>query len=145
MTTAQNSPFKACRHVTITLLLIGACASAFAGMGSHTAHRESGAACHGPDARGHGLIAPYLKAAFPDLTLITVRASGAYPTERVFRITHAQSEEFTERRHMPSWGDEFFGQKADDRAAPEHSIQRVNRLVAFLRFVQCTRDCGELP
>lgn len=154
MANQQDRRLKVCSHMAITLFLIGACVNAVAGLGTRNARLESGsslyanncAVCHGPDARGHGLIAPFLKAEVPDLTLIAARAGGAYPTEKVFRIIDGQSEEeFIERRHMPIWGDEFFGQEADDRAAHAHSIQRVNLLVAYLRSIQCTHDCGELP
>lgn len=138
----------------ITVFLMGACVAAFAGLGSHKSRGELGSflyanhcvECHGANGRGHGLIAPYLKAEVPDLTLIAARAGGTFPTERVFRMIDGQSDEkFTDGRHMPIWGYEFFGQKADDRAAHDRSVQRINRLVMYLRSIQCTRDCGERP
>lgn len=136
-------------------LLMGMCLSAWAGVGTRPTRSETGAAlyarncsgCHGADGRGRGVIAPYLKATVRDLTLITARAGGTFPADAVFRIIDGQSSDaqVTERRHMPIWGYEFFGDDADDRVAHDRSVHQVKRLVQYLRSIQSTRDCSAAP
>src|ERR1700680_426119 len=45
------------------------------------------AACHGADGRGHGPASVALKHAVPDLTLVSRRNGGRFPSQRVKEIT----------------------------------------------------------
>ena len=95
------------------------------------------AACHGVAADGHGPIAAYLKMPVPDLTLIASRHGGAFPAEEIFRVIDGRATESPPSiRHMPIWGDEFFGNEADDEVAHQHALDRVDRLVAYLEAIQ---------
>ena len=41
------------------------------------------ASCHGPEGHGDGPVAAVLKTAPPDLTMITSRYSGTFPTDQI--------------------------------------------------------------
>lgn len=108
-------------------------------------NRESGeylfaqhcAACHGESARGNGIISSYLKVPAPDLTQIAARRDGHFPDEEIYKIVDGQSlKDFTQYRHMPIWGYEFFGNDSDDERAHGQTSTRVNDIVAFLKSQQ---------
>ncbi|MBS0421238.1 MAG: cytochrome c [Proteobacteria bacterium] len=95
------------------------------------------AGCHGTDARGNGPIAEFINAPVADLTRISVRNGGQFPTERVFQVIDGQSGSSVHGvRHMPVWGYEFFGSESDDAKAHLDATQKVDRLVMYLRTLQ---------
>ena len=99
--------------------------------------REHCASCHGPDARGTGPVAPLLKVAVPDLTLIAAKRGGQFPEEEIYRIIDGQSPRQAHgTRLMPVWGYEFFGQQDDDRVAHQQATERVRYLVQYLDSIQ---------
>ena len=114
--------------------------------------RETGSAlfthfcesCHGADARGHGVVAPYLVAKTPDLTMIASRHGCQFPDAEIFQFIDGQSndEQFTVKRHMPIWGYELFGDEADDAQAHQRAINRVDSLVGYLRSIQLSAPCS---
>lgn len=101
-------------------------------LGKH-AFRAYCASCHGQEARGGGPVAEYLLVAPADLTQISARHEGTFPTELVFKIIdgrekvrgHGNSE-------MPIWGDAF--QKGG--ASEEEAQKRITALVHFLESIQ---------
>jgi hypothetical protein len=99
--------------------------------------------CHGADARGHGVVAPYLVVKVPDLTMIAVQHGCQFPDAEVFQIIDGQSrdDQFTGKRHMPIWGYELFGDEADDAQAHQRATARVNSLVGYLRSIQLSSPC----
>lgn len=97
------------------------------------------AACHGEDARGDGVLKPYLKVAAPDLTLIAARRNGQFPQQDIYRIIDGQSSDDNAHRHMPLWGYEFYGEDADDQKAHQRASERVSSLVAYLEHIQRAR------
>lgn len=100
--------------------------------------------CHGADARGHGVVAPYLIVKVPDLTMIKVEHGCQFPDSEIFQIIDGQSsdDQFTGKRHMPIWGYELFGNEADDAQAHQRAIARVNSLVGYLRSIQLSAACS---
>jgi mono/diheme cytochrome c family protein len=89
--------------------------------------------CHGKTARGDGPLAKELRVPVPDLTLLTKRAGGAYPAERVFTVISKGSEV---RAHgtddMPAWGSAF--NRTDGK---EGSVdEAIRNLVAYLGSIQ---------
>ena len=95
------------------------------------------AGCHGTNARGNGPIAEYINAPVPDLTHISARNGGEFPSERVYRVIDGQSGSSVHgARHMPVWGYEFFGAEADDAVGHQNAVDKVDRLVAYLRTLQ---------
>ena len=93
------------------------------------------ASCHGRTGRGDGPVAEYLRIPPADLTKITQRANGVFPTHEVGRMIDGRH---VVRAHgdaaMPVWGDAF------QRIAPEISdaevVARINALVKYLEAMQ---------
>jgi len=100
--------------------------------------------CHGADARGHGVVAPYLVVKVPDLTMIAIQHGCQFPDSEIFQIIDGQSndDQFTDKRHMPIWGYELFGNEADDAQAHQRATARVNSLVGYLRGIQLSAPCS---
>lgn len=99
--------------------------------------RSSCAPCHGENAQGNGPVAPFLTVPVPDLTRIAARRRGDFPELEIFRIIDGQSALAAHgSRHMPVWGYEFFGDDEDDEIAHRRAVEKVDRLVAYLRSIQ---------
>lgn len=105
-----------------------------------TVYRVYCASCHGQDATGDGRLAQYLTIKPADLTAITARNDGAFPTERIERIIDGREEIAGHAGEMPVWGDAF--QKADalENEPPEVREREVDRkieaLVNYLLSIQ---------
>ncbi|MDF1727929.1 MAG: c-type cytochrome [Sulfitobacter sp.] len=67
-------------------------------------------ACHGAGGRGNGPIAADLAATPPDLTLLTRRNGGTFPTAKALAYVYGNPERADLSRNMP----EFGGTLADD-------------------------------
>lgn len=100
--------------------------------------------CHGADARGHGVVAPYLNVKVPDLTMIAIQHGCRFPDSEIFQIIDGQTndDQFTGKRHMPIWGYELFGDQVDDAQAHRWATARVNILVGYLRSIQLSAPCS---
>jgi mono/diheme cytochrome c family protein len=94
------------------------------------------APCHGRDAKGNGPVAPALKTAPPDLTLLQRRNGGAFPRTRIVQFiggggttlggAHGSSD-------MPVWGPIF---RALDPSDERLTLVRIENLVAYLESIQ---------
>lgn len=89
--------------------------------------------CHGAQARGDGAIAPSLNKRPADLTQLTKKNDGVFPTERVFKLIDGRSGGH-EAEDMPKWGDVFA--KASESAGPQQSAERITTLVKYLESLQ---------
>lgn len=96
------------------------------------------ASCHGPDGKGDGPAAPALKIPPPDLTLLSQRNGGQFPTDKIRTIlkfgvatpAHGSID-------MPVWGDLFT--MMPDPPSPNSVMvvnQRIINLTAYLRQMQ---------
>jgi mono/diheme cytochrome c family protein len=67
------------------------------------------APCHGVDGKGNGPAAAALKKSPADLTLLSKKNGGKFPTGRVRNYIEGQDESTTAHgsREMPIWGDVF--------------------------------------
>lgn len=94
--------------------------------------RTSCASCHGQDATGNGPVAEFLKIPPADLTTISKRHDGVFPTDRV-RATIDGRELVAGHglRDMPVWGEIFASDKGDEAAAA-----KLDELVAFVASIQ---------
>lgn len=90
--------------------------------------------CHGEDATGNGLIAPYLKSAVPDLTQINARWQGEFPFDAMYDIVDGRDVPGHGTRAMPVWGPAFLGM-ADE---PDKKVvkEKVIELVYYLKSIQ---------
>jgi mono/diheme cytochrome c family protein len=97
-------------------------------------YRERCASCHGSTATGDGPMAPALKHAPPDLTSLSFKNNGMFPSARVYRIIEGREVQSHGDREMPVWGDVFKAQ--GDRSAREVTRQRIEAIVKFLESIQ---------
>lgn len=93
------------------------------------------ATCHGADARGNGPLAEHLRIPPANLTTISQRNGGEFPSEEVHKMIRGDREV---RGHgstdMPVWGDVF--SKSDRESAPEEVERKIADLVAYLLSIQ---------
>ena len=93
------------------------------------------ASCHGPAAKGDGVIATSLVKRPPDLTRLAKRHGDVFPEERVFKMIEGNSPGTSHRApDMPVWGDVFA--KAIESAGPDATAARINALVKYLEMIQ---------
>jgi len=89
--------------------------------------------CHGLDGRGHGPAAYALRSKVPDLTLITRRAGGEFPRDRIRKIIEGEESPVAHgSRQMPVWGPVFHQIDADQ----DLGNVRVDNLVSYLQSLQ---------
>jgi mono/diheme cytochrome c family protein len=95
-------------------------------------YEGSCAACHGKTGRGDGPLVPDLKTQPPNLTLLSKKNDGVFPTEVLYRIIDGRR---TIRAHgtydMPVWG--FVFQKSGTEDAIK---QRISGLIDYLKSIQ---------
>jgi hypothetical protein len=93
------------------------------------------ASCHGPAAKGDGVIARSLAKRPPDLTWLANRNSGVFPEERAFKTIEGRAPGTSHRgADMPVWGDVFA--KATESDGPEAAAARITALVKYLEMIQ---------
>ncbi|HEX7795869.1 MAG TPA: cytochrome c [Vicinamibacterales bacterium] len=95
---------------------------------------ERCASCHGTSATGDGPMSHALVHVPPDLTMLSLKNNGVFPSERVHRIIEGRDVESHGNREMPVWGDVF---KSDgDRTAREATRERIDAIVRYLESIQ---------
>ena len=95
------------------------------------------ASCHGLTGHGDGPVAPLVQAHVPDLTRISERHGGQFPTDELFRIIDGRTAVPTHgSREMPVWGFEFYGDNTRDAIARQQATETVTRLVDYLHTIQ---------
>ena len=99
----------------------------------HADYQVYCSSCHGAEARGDGAIAPSLKPRPADLTQLTRRNDGVFPSERVFKLIDGRSGGH-EAADMPKWGEVFA--KATESAGAEQTAARIDTLVKYLETLQ---------
>jgi mono/diheme cytochrome c family protein len=91
------------------------------------------ASCHGQDGRGSGPAAASLKAPPPDLTVITRKAKGKFPAERLEKIISGDETTGAHgSREMPVWGPLFSRIQWDKDLSPV----RLRNLVSYIESIQ---------
>lgn len=93
------------------------------------------ASCHGTEARGDGPVAEYLNVSPADLTQLSTRNEGTFPTEQVFQtIDGRRRTRGHGSRDMPIWGKAF---KLTANNPDEAAVKRtIDELVKFLASIQ---------
>lgn len=89
--------------------------------------------CHGAAARGDGAIAATLKKRPSDLTQLTKKNDGVFPSELVFKFVDGRNGGH-QSDDMPKWGDVFA--KASESADAQQTADRINTLVKYLETLQ---------
>jgi len=92
------------------------------------------AVCHGPNAKGDGPMAMFLKTAPADLTRISSRSGGTFPLAKVRRVISGEEPLPAGHgsRDMPTWGP-IFSQVAWDQ---DLGRVRVDNLARYLETLQ---------
>ena len=92
------------------------------------------AVCHGPNAKGDGPMAMFLKTPPSDLTRISARNGGMFPLEKIRRIISGEDSlpGGHGTRQMPIWGP-IFSQIAWDQ---DLGRVRVDNLARYLESLQ---------
>ena len=99
------------------------------------------AACHGPEGRGDGPVAPTLNVLVPDLTRLAERNGGTFPAVDVREVIDGRAVVVAHGpRTMPVWGYEFWVEEGGDVNAQRAVRDAINKLVDYLRSVQRTDD-----
>ena len=93
------------------------------------------AVCHGKDAKGGGPAASALKMPPADLTLISQKNGGKFPTVHVRDVILGTAAEAPAHgdRDMPIWGDIFRNLSGNDR---DIVLLRTTNLVQYLEGLQ---------
>src|SRR5262245_63150507 len=100
-------------------------------------YSERCATCHGATATGEGPMSRALKHTPPDLTGLSLRNNGMFPSARVYRIIEGRDVDSHGDRDMPVWGDVFKPQ--GDRSARDATRKRIEAIVKFLESIQRRR------
>lgn len=92
------------------------------------------ASCHGISGKGDGPIAPALRVATPDLTLLSARAGGVFPRRGVYDAIDGRKVVGVHGPSgMPIWGDALRQTQGQDEAIVR---RRINALVQHLESLQ---------
>jgi len=95
------------------------------------------AACHGDQGHGDGVVAPFFKLAPPDLTQITKRHGGVFPSEKIAKIIDGREPVAPHgAREMPVWGLEFYLADPKNPKSKKQVEQMISKLVEHLRSIQ---------
>jgi mono/diheme cytochrome c family protein len=86
--------------------------------------------CHGADAKGQGHLASLMKVQPADLTQISKKHGGTFPSEDVHKAIDGREEVLAHGdREMPIWGQALTGN--------DEEVQRkIQQLVAYLESIQ---------
>ncbi len=92
------------------------------------------ASCHGLDGKGTGPAASAMKAPLPDLTLLTKKSGGKFPTDHVASVIKGDSNSPSHgSADMPVWGPVFL---KVSQHQPGQVQQRVHNLTEYIESVQ---------
>ena len=91
------------------------------------------APCHGLDGRGNGPVAPALRFKVPDLTQISKRGGGKFPSARIRSVIEGnESISGHGSREMPIWGPVFHHVGADQ----DLGAVRTDNVTKYLESIQ---------
>jgi len=91
------------------------------------------APCHGLDGRGDGPVAPALRFKLPDLTQISKRTGGKFPSARIRSVIEGnESISGHGSREMPVWGPVFHQIGADQ----DLGAVRTDNVTKYLESMQ---------
>jgi mono/diheme cytochrome c family protein len=93
--------------------------------------------CHGPEGKGDGAFAAYLKAPPPDLTTIAKRRGGSFPETEVAQIIDGRKPMAAHgTAEMPIWGQRFVEAAPGAQGKQASARGQITLFVAYLRSIQ---------
>jgi mono/diheme cytochrome c family protein len=100
-------------------------------------YRRYCSACHGPGAKGDGLVAPLMMPRPSDLTAIAKRNNGEFASDQVAKTIDGRT---TLRAHgdpdMPVWGEVLDEEAAEAGEPPATVRQKVQLITEYLKSIQ---------
>jgi mono/diheme cytochrome c family protein len=95
------------------------------------------ASCHGLDAKGGGPVAAALKTSVPDLTTLSKRKGGKFPSADLEKLILGEGVPAAAHgtREMPVWGPVFRRVENDQ----DFGLIRVRRLVEYIQSLQSAK------
>ncbi len=95
-------------------------------------YRTYCAVCHGIEGKGNGPAAPALKQELPDLTVLSKKNGGEFPSFRVSNIIQGDANITAHgSKEMPMWGDAFRSLRRD-----ESVVKLVYNLTEYIASLQ---------
>ena len=95
------------------------------------------AVCHGADAKGSGPAASALKTHPVDLTVLSKKNGGAFPSAHVATVLQFGVENPAHgNKEMPIWGDLFQSLNTGDHQTAGQTHLRIYNLVEYLKTIQ---------
>jgi len=89
--------------------------------------------CHGEAAKGEGRLAPLMKVRPADLTQLSRKNGGGFPTERVTQAIDGRADVAAHgEREMPVWGQNFLEKTGNETQVSA----RLEQLVQYLQSLQ---------
>lgn len=117
------------------LLAAGGAAAQDAQAGAATFARFC-AACHGAEAQGGGPMASVLVLQPPDLTQLSARNDGTFPTARVVMRIDGRDPLVSHGSPMPIYGDFFIGEEISLKAETGQPIMTAPAVVDLVVYLQ---------
>jgi mono/diheme cytochrome c family protein len=133
----MRKPFLILLAATMPLLATGVQAADYVAMSGQDLYSRFCASCHGISGRGDGPVAKSIRVEVPDLTLVTRRAGGKYPRERIVQIIdgrHILGAHGT--RTMPVWGEDLSRLEIGNPDAERASRVVIEKLADYLGVLQ---------
>lgn len=128
-------------RVTISLLAATIVSSSAFAQGKYDfgkrEYESSCASCHGEKGKGDGAMREFLTKPPSDLTTLTKRNGGVFPTNRVYETIDGRTSVMIGShgaREMPVWGNVF---RSDDMQPRDwYARDRISSLVDYLSRIQ---------
>jgi mono/diheme cytochrome c family protein len=133
----MRKPFLLLLAATMPLLAPSSQAADYVAMSGQELYSRFCASCHGISGRGDGPVAKSIRVEVPDLTLVTRRAGGKYPRERIAQIIdgrHIIGAHGT--RTMPVWGEDLSRLEIGNPDAERASRAVIEKLADHLGLLQ---------
>jgi mono/diheme cytochrome c family protein len=99
------------------------------------------AACHGASARGDGAVAGSLRVPPTDLTTLSKRNGGVFPSDRVYRVIDGRERVPAHgTRDMPVWGNVLTAEggsatKSNSDAPVDMDVEVRTRIVSLVDYL----------
>jgi mono/diheme cytochrome c family protein len=100
-------------------------------------YRRYCSACHGPGAKGDGIVATVLRPKPTDLTMIAKNNNGAFPADKIAESIDGRT---TLRAHgdpeMPVWGEVLDEEGAATGQPPAEIRRKIGLITDYLKSIQ---------
>lgn len=95
------------------------------------------AVCHGKDGKGNGPAAPALKTHPIDLTQLSKKSNGNFPSRHVSTVIEFGTENPAHgNKEMPIWGDLFQTLSTHNYGADAQTKLRISNITDYLKTIQ---------